>query len=348
MAIDGTHLDPTARSVWVDLYKIGSDVIFTAYTDEGIREKVVTVTPEFVAKMMASFDALTAEGDRVTVLKEHKVDGDHYGTAHELRIDGEWIQARLSFVPSIWAAYDDQRVVEFSPGFVTSMKNAHTGEIFENVLLEVTITAMALQHTLRPPQETNARQTLVERMLSGSLTFAKGIPVEEEKEQPAVETPEEEEEEPTELDAANARIAELEASLQAMKDKYEGEEEEAASLAASLQERIVALEDEVVMRDLAAASVPAEHFAHLLKLKRVDASLFDASVANLSVPDKQAPIGSTGVAPIGSTTGAADILKLAASAGVSYTNGLTAWLYKNHPEQLGEVVAIARNQKDSQ
>lgn len=347
--MNGTHLDPSSRSIWVDIYKIGSSVRFPKRTPEGIAFKRVDITPEFVAAMLDSFDRLTSAGDRVTVLKEHDADGEHYGTVHELRVQDDWLQARLSLVPSLWEAYDDQRVVEFSPAFVEVLYDPHTGDRYQNVLVEVTVTAMALQHTLRPPQQTNPGSALVALVASGALIIEVEMEPEEEEvtpaeeevaeEAPAEEVVEEEEAAMT-LEEAMAKIEELEAKCQEYEAAMAEKEGEMEVAAANFTTQIQALEDSMVKRDLLSAGVPVERHDALVKLRRVDAELFDASVQNLAT-DRQAPIGVVGTAPVGESHDASRILAEAERAGISYGKGLGPWLGKHYPEQAAEVAALA-------
>jgi hypothetical protein len=337
--MNGTHLDPASRSIWVDIYQVGSSVRFPRRTPDGMAVKRVDITPDFVASMLDSFARLTAAGDRVTVLKEHDIDGEHYGTVHELRVKDGWMQARLSFVPSLWAAYDDERVVEFSPAFAEVLSDPHTGEQFRNVLLEVTVTAMALQHTLRPPQQTNPGSALAALVASGALIIgAAEMPEDEEKEEEVApaeeeETPEEApaEEEDEEKAALIARVADLEARLSAM-------EQAAAASAAN----VASLESEVIRRDLLAAGVSAEHHAHLIELHRANRPLFEATARALG-SDAQTPIGVVGSAPVGEHLTASQALTEAATKGVTYGKGLAEWAAANHPNLRAEIIALARN-----
>lgn len=132
-------------------------------------------------------------------------------------------------------------------------------------------------------------------------------------------------------DAAPDRIAELEAENQRLREQVEQFE-------AAREER----EDADLRAEVERAGV-TENVDKLVALAKADRDLFDTTIKALTAkPQVQDAIGQTGDADVSGESTVEDILAEAKEAGVSYGNGLTQWLAKNHPSKITEVVAACR------
>ena len=270
-------------------------------------------------------------------LRDHgRKDSYVYGDILDIRVNSH-VQLLVEMTrEEEYSAWSDGIMSEFSPGFDPNWLDPHTGNHIGPTLMELSYTSMGYQRNLRKPG-TDAQVALSRTLLTDGTVSATGETMATKKELMA----EEEtmlaagEDAPTgvTLDELAAKLDKL-IELMTPKELSEDEEEKVEMMdedeeKKELQRRVKSLEDERTVSQLSAAGITGDVVAGLVKLRRVDADLFGATVRRLSA--KQSEIG-VGNIPTSSGNALVDVAKAARHAGADKPGRLPVFLSQNFPE----------------
>lgn len=302
-----------APEIWVDVHKVGAMLY---HGDDQIE-----LSLEFCSELIANFRRIhDEEGYEIPLMRRHDDDGLVYGLVHDLRIDGEYLQAGIEIKdPQLRQAYNAGMLRKFSPTIAfDGLMHPHTGEVLKNVLLEVSFTSLEYQWNLRPPQSTQdvrlaamARDFFIppqnqETEMSARKKSLEATPAQ--LQEPGVASPEAMPEQPSDASASidqvlqmlgvlvdkMAALEELLGSAEPSDESDESAEPEASedeqpmsadpaqAEVAAMASRIRQLEDQNVRLELGAEGVDEQHWPMLVELRRSQPALYEATKKTLS------------------------------------------------------------------
>lgn len=340
---------PEQSTVWIDAFKVGSDV----HHEDG---SVTEVTTEFVTRLIENYEYCRSKNYAVVLLNNHaRTDSNIYGDILGIRAYQGYVQCAVVFTRDQEAeAFESGIMREFSPGFDPDWLDPHDGTRRGPTLLELSFCGLAYQRNLRKPQEiqTLSSTSTMNLYALSSAQLKQGETMSRKKMsemiEEEVELSTEEEEETVEMSEGEAPTLEsLDAKLDQLMDLLKGvqkmasempeddqdeseEKEETEEEVKSLHKRIRTLEDENTRIQLSQRGIRGDDANLLINLRRQDENLYNATLKRLS--KSQGEIGVTGVTQVGATNDAVSVAKAAKKAGRVSGGDLVVYLSKNHPD----------------
>jgi len=337
-----TLLDGTVcQGGWIDLFKIGSEVHYKGERfelDAAFAQRVVSNHQRFCEQY----------GKEPPMLRQHEREGWQYGAWSQMRLtaDGR-IQGLAAFLDErTLTLYTNNQLREWSPGF-GDIEDPHTGEVWQDLMVEASFVDRGHQWNLRPPSMTNPPALLAAAQLNTFevITMAEDNQTEIELDDDAA-------------DDSESEAFDIAAAFGGLTDLLSGiVEQQAAILDILAPEAEMSAPDEVstlrselndlkrtnTLLDLERRGITGKSADALASLKLLDVVSFEAALPELqkrfSQPSAhiQAEIGQTGTMGVGAM-GADDVIELAKAAGCIEGNGsITVWVADNHPAAFNEV-----------
>lgn len=158
----------TVAAVWVDVAKLGE--VWQNGTRYPLEQK-------HFDEIRRNFSMFREIGYVQHIARQHLDDGYTYGEIHELRQEGEYLQALVSLAtPEDRKAYNAGQIRHWSPGIDWNTEHPHTGDNIGASLFHLAYVSEPQQKNLRYAQRTNPGVELAaareaERMKFDPVTF---------------------------------------------------------------------------------------------------------------------------------------------------------------------------------
>lgn len=350
-------------AIWVDAFKVGDLVVHPRYGEQRYTQ------PELL-EAITNFRKLKAKGYATTLLREHGTEDSYiYGEIVDVRIDElGYFQCLTSFTRRQERdAYNDGILKEFSPGFAREWLDPHTGEILNNVLIELSFTSRAYQRNLRAPQDINPGVTLADAATplhytpTGATSIQpqpERVTVEEEENMPVEATEEEEQtfsqeeayqEMCSRMDKMSAMLEEMRAFMMPANEEEPAQMSDDATEVERLSARIAELEATNTRLHLESKGFEGSRLANLVQLSQKLSKDDFAQVVEMSANRVvvQEEIGAAGVAVVETVDELDAIIDEAAAKGFRYSNHdgkFSAYIAANYADQADAIIERVKQQ----